>query len=490
MSASPETAYMGLDLGGTGAKAGVFDLEGHMLGFERRPWADRPPGGDRAEVPIERIYAAAREAAASAVRQSGARVRAVAVVSQGQSFVSLDERDRPLHDAILWYDSRAGEEAGRLRSALLAAGKAELAAGIGAIATAPKIMWLRARHPELMARARRHLLLPDYMAYRLTGRAVSDPWTAASTGLLAPGGLRYDPDALAAAGIEAEKLAHIQPAGTPIGPVSAGAARQWGLEPGTALVTGTNDQYAGALGAGNCRPGIVSVTTGTCLALVSLAERPPKGPRPGLFVGPFPIEPYRYVLAYAKTAGLALDWFRSAFCPELSLEELEAMAACVPAGSNGLCVLPHLAGMVSPEPMPQMRGAITGLSLDHGRAELYRAMLEALAFSLRENLELMRAAGLETELIRSVGGAARSDLWAQMQADVAGLPVERPEVTEAAALGGAMLAAAACGEFANLIECCEALYRPAALFRPNRERQALYEEPYARYRALRKRLYG
>jgi len=196
------------------------------------------------------------------------------------------------------------------------------------------------------------------------------------------------------------------------------------------------------------------------------------------------------VLAYSKTAGLVLDWFRQELCPGLSLDELDRMAADVPVGSRGLTVLPHFDGAVSPVPDARLRGALWGLCLQHGRTDIYRAILESLAFCLRENLALLRDSGLRIEVVRAIGGGARSDVWLQIKADVTGLAVERPAVTEAAVLGAAMLAAVSCGEFKSLQECCEALYRRDRLFEPDPGRRGLYEAPYARYLELHARLYG
>ena len=335
-----------------------------------------------------------------------------------------------------------------------------------------------------MAGARRFLLLPDYFAFRLTGQAVTDPATASTTGLYAHGAPDYVPEALAAAEIERETLARIQPPGSVIGPVFGAAAEEWGMATGALLVVGTNDQYAGALGAGNCRPGIVSETTGTCLALVTLAERLPDALPAGLLSGTFPVAPYHCALAYAKTAGVVLDWFRGVFCPEKTFADLEALAAGVPVGCSGLTALPHFDGMVSPAPNPAARGAFCGLTLAHSLGDMYRALLESVAFSLRENLDLLAENGLPAEAIRSIGGGARSDLWLQMKADVAGRPVERPAVTEAATLGSALLAALGHGRFPSLAEASASWYRVGRLFAPDAERHAAYAEPYERYRGL------
>ena len=482
--------YVGLDVGGTGARAGVFDDVGKLLGFGRSDLTPTTPSEGRAEIDIDDIYEAARKSVAAAVRESGADIRALCVSSQGQTFVTLDADDRPLHPAFLWYDSRAAEQAEALRDTVISSGSSSPIPAIEAIATAPKIIWLRESHPDVMSRARRYLLLPEYLSYRLTGEAVTDPSTAQSTGLYADDAPGYSPESLAAAQIDETQIARIQLPGTPVATVRSDIADNWGLSSQTLVVTGTNDQYAGALGAGNSRPGIVSETTGTCLALVTLTETLPKSMPDGFLSGRFPISRYRFVLAYSKTAGVVLEWFNRQMCPDKTLAQLDSMAAEVPVGSRGITILPHFDGTVSPWPNPRARGFICNLSLNHTVADIFRALLESISFSLRENLEAMRTAGFEPECIRSIGGGAASDFWVQMKADVTKVRVERPLIAEAATLGAAMLAAVGAQRFSSIQESCDAFYRPGRIFSPNAANHALYESPYAAYRDLCARVYA
>lgn len=481
MSHEVVRAYLGLDIGGTGAKAGLFDRDGRLLGLGHATYAPTVNTKGHVEIPIDTIYNAARSAARDALAARPAEVVAMAVASQGETFVSLDDQDRPLHDAIIWYDSRAGAQAERLAQAI--AGTGPDLPSVDSICSAPKIIWLREHRPDVMRHARRFLLLPDYFAYRLTGRAVTDQNTATSTALYAEDAPDYHEPTMRAAGIEPEQVARILPCGTPVATVGPEQAKEWGLSPDTMLVTGTNDQYAGALGAGNCRPGIVTETSGTCMALVTLVEKLPAPLPPGLSGGRFPIGRYQFVLAYSKTAGVVLDWFRRELCADLSFDELSAMAAEVPIGSRGLTMIPHFDGMVSPTPSPCMRGAFHNLTLQHTRADLFRSVLEALSFSLRENVELLRQSGLSFDTIRSIGGGAKNDFWLQMKADVLGLTIEKPAVPEASTLGAAMLAALGHGAFTSLAEASASFYRAGATFQPDATRQAKYEESYARYLA-------
>ena len=484
-----QTAYLGLDVGGTGAKAGVFDGEGRLLGFAHRPYCPQLTEEGHIEIPIQTIYSAARGAAVSAIEESDARVVALSVCSQGQTFVCLSDRNEPLYPAIVWYDARAAEQAKRLRQALESSNLAEAMPYVTPIATGPKVMWLREHFPARMEAARRYLLLPDYFAYRLTGRAVTDPCTASSTALYAEGAPDYCAAALTAAGIRKSEVAEILKCGEPIARVAPNSAEEWGLEAGALVVTGTNDQYAGALGAGNCRPGIVSLTTGTALSLVTLTEQLPQPMPPGLLGGRFPIPRYQFALVFSKTAGVALEWFNRELSPSQSLRELDEMASRVPVGSRGVVMLPHFDGMISPVPDQRARGAFLNLSLHHTRIEMYRATMEGLGCNVYENLELFRRCGFPIEVVRSIGGGAKSDFWSQMIADITGFPIERPVFPEAGVVGAAMIAAVGSGAYSSLEECSEALYKPERVFSPHPDNHALYEKLCRDYIQIYRHLY-
>ncbi len=482
-------AYLGLDIGGTGAKAGVFDRQGVLLGFAQRGYSPVTDDAGHAELPIELIYEASREASREAVSTAGAGIFALAVSSQGQTFVSLDDAGRPLHPAIIWYDSRAGEQARRMNETIKKLGASGEGLDVSPVASGPKILWLRENRPQIMKDARRFLLLPDYISYRLTGEAVFDPGIAMTTGFYDERRGAYSQAALEAAGVEPGQVSLVRQAGSAIGKVLKGPAEEWALSEKTVVAVGTNDQLAGALGAGNCLPGIGSETTGTCLALITLARSTGDRLPPGLITGPFPIPGLRFVLAYCKTAGLVLDWFQRELARGASLAESDRLAADVPPGSRGLVVLPHFDGMVSPTPNPASRGVFFNLNLTHSRSDVYRAILESLAFSLRENLELTESQGFPVEALRSIGGGARSDLWLQIKADVCRRPIEVPVVREGAVLGAAMLAAVGHGEFNSVPESSERLYRVGRVFEPNRANSGPYDEAYAGYKRLHNLLF-
>jgi xylulokinase len=250
-----------------------------------------------------------------------------------------------------------------------------------------------------------------------------------------------------------------------------------------ASANGCNDQLAGAIGAGNVRPGVVSETTGTALAVVATAgQRFTDAP---CFVGRHAAEGAWYAMPYASVSAIVLTWFRD-LCGGGNWDEFLAGVGDVEPGCDGLTVLPHFSG--APDD-PDARGAVLGLTLGHGRAEIARAIMESCACLLRELIEPLTQQGLAVESVRSLGGAARSDVLLQIKADMLQTPVERPECVEAASPGAAMLAAVGTGRFDTLADAADAWYGARGTFEPDAARETIYEDVYNRYLAAQMRLY-
>ncbi len=481
--------FIGIDLGTTGIKVGLFDGSGAEVAAANREIQLDTPAPGVAEFDAARYADLAFEAVREvlAAPEAGPKaVRAIGFSSQAQTFVLLGADDRPLRPAVSWLDVRAEAEARELSDL---AGR-----GINAIASCPKILWLRRNEPETLKRTERVLITPDHLIYLLTGRAASDPITAGSTGAYDSETRRWLDDVLKACGLTEKMMPEVLSPGEKAGTLTPGAAEKLGLAEDVLVAVGTNDQCAGALGAGNVTPGCASLALGTALALV-VTSRQSEGASPWAGEGPA-LHPAAekgrelYVLlGYAKTSGVVLRWFRDTFAPGASYEEIFREAASVPAGAAGVRCLPHFSGTATPDFSPAARGGFSGLSLAHGRAHLARALTESLCFTVRENLELLGRVERITEL-RAIGGGARSDVWLQMIADVTGVPVERPAVREAACLGAAEMAMVAAGRFATVAEAAESLYSAEKRFEPDASLRAAYQEAYARYRTFYKALYG
>ncbi len=475
-----QVAYLTFDIGTTALKTALIGGDGAVLALaevEYTPDAPRPGWMEEApDVYWQAAVAGARTVLAEA-DFPGDAVGAIGLSSQGESFLALDEAGEPLTPVIVWLDGRAREVAERWQREWLTEERYREITGYPWVPhelTAFKIGWL-AEHEPRAHRPAKFLCLPDYLIFRLTGEFATDFNIAQMGGLLDVGSGTWSPEVLHAAGISQAQLPPIHAPGTVVGELNTQASEALGLRPGVRVCTGCNDQLAGAIGAGNVRSGVVSETTGTALAVV--ATTPARLDDTRFFVGRHAVPDRWYAMPYASVSAIVLTWFRD-LCGAGGWDELLAGVGEVPPGCNGLTVLPHFSGRPN---APDARGAILGLTLGHGRAEIARAIMESCACLLRELLEPFGEHGLGVESVRSLGGAARSDAWLQMKADVLQTPVERPACTEAASLGAAMMAATATGQFGSLTEAADAWYAPAQRFEPNPELASAYEDVFGRY---------
>lgn len=490
------TLLLGLDIGTTSVKAGVFDAAGRQLAAAGCEYRLRHPAPDRAELDPETYWASAIEAVRAALAASGAdpaRVVALAVSSQGETVIAVDGPGRPLGPALVWLDNRATAEARELGERFPNARLYDRTGvpDMNPTWSAAKILWWRHHEPALFAAAARFLLVEDFLLHRLTGRYVTDGSVACTSLLLdIRTGAWWDP-MLDALGIDASRLPEIAAPGSVVGVLTRAAADALGLPVGLAVVAGGMDQGAGAIGVGNTGPGVISESTGGALTVqATVAEH--GGDRSGQTPVYIHSAPGSYLYCpVCPTGGMALTWFRDTFgAAEVARAGLEGrtayellteLAATAPAGSDGVLFLPHLAGAFSPEYVPEARGVLYGLTLHHGRACLVRAVLESVAFMLRRNVELLASAGATAGEIRSHGGGARSAFWNQVKADVCGMPVLTMAGEDAAVRGDAMLAGVAAGVYGDLAEAGRAMVAPKARFDPDPANRAAYDDAYATY---------
>lgn len=483
------TQLLALDVGTTSVKGVVFDAEGRPVAARAREYDLCRPAPDLVELDPEVYWTAAVEVVRALLDSPGVSRTALAaagVTSQGETLIALDRAGRPLRQAIVWLDNRTRAEAdelGRrfsLDEVYRRTGQQEMAPTW----TATRILWLRRHEPDVFGRAATFMLPADYLLFRLTGRRATDPGLNPST-------LYYDllsrawwPQMLEALGIDAGRLPELLAAGEPAGRVGAEAAAATGLPAGLPVAGAPIDQIAGAVGAGNIAPGIVTETTGAALAVCVTLEKPVYDPlkRVGLYAHAVP---GRFaLLPWVPTAGMALRWLRDELGGGASYDDLTREAAGVAPGADGLTLLPHFSGAGSPAMNPKARGVLWGLTLGHRRAHVARAVLESVAFMLRENLEMLESLGTRVSEIRSLGGGARSPLWLQIKADVCGREILTMACDETTSLGTAMLAGVTAGVFRDLDEACRRMVRVRERLAPRPEARAACEEAYRRYARL------
>jgi xylulokinase len=454
-----EPTLVGLDVGTTGAKAVAVSPRGEVLARAEEEYPLSIPQPGWAEQDPEDWWRASERALAAVGAKEAA---AVGLTGQMHGLVLLDSADRVLRPAILWNDQRTAAECAEIEERIGLGRLIELT-GNRALPgfTAPKLLWVRAHEPELWSQGA-HLLLPkDYVRLRLSGTRAIDAADASGTLLFDVAGRRWSDEVCDALGIPAEWLPPVQES-TELG--SAG------------------DQQAGALGVGIVEPGPLSIVLGTSgVVFAALPDyRVDSKARVHVFCHAVP-GTWEAMGVMLSAAG-SLRWLRDAVGGDY--EQLVAEAETWPPGTEGLTFLPYLQGERTPHADPSARAVFEGLSLRHDRGGLVRAVLEGVAYGLRDSLELLRELGVEPVVGRASGGGARSELWLKIVASVLGIPIERTAVEEGAAYGAALLGGIAAGVFADAHEAVGACVRVRDTIAPDSEWQRVYEEGYARFRSL------
>jgi len=485
---------LGLDVGTTASKAVLLDLDGGALRSESAPHPLLTPRPGWAEQDPHDWWASAARSIQAVLRAAHADagdVAGVGLTGQMHGLVLLDARGEVLRPAILWNDQRTGAECAAITRAVGAARVLRITGSpVLPGFTAPKIAWVRAHEPHVASRVARLLLPKDYVRYRLTGRYATDVSDASGTALFDVGARRWSDEMLAALDVPRGWLPEATESPVVSAVVSDEGARETGLHAGTPVVGGAGDQAAQAVGAGVVEPGRALVTLGTSGVVFAAVDAYRPEPEGRLHAFCHAVPGRWHLMGVMLSAAGSLQWYRDALTDAgdepPSFDALVAAAAGVPAGAEGLLFLPYLSGERTPHPDPHARGAFVGLSLRHRKAHLTRAVLEGVAFGLRDSLELMRAVGVDARQLRASGGGARSPLWRRILADVLGVELATADANGAAggaAYGAALLAGVGMGVFPSVAVAAEANLGEAERVRPGPD-AARYAEYYARYRAL------
>jgi xylulokinase len=465
------TRLIGLDVGTTSVKGVAVAGDGRVLDVAEEPHPQSAPAPGWSEQDPARWWAGAR---AVLDRLDARRAAGIGLSGQMHGLVLLDAERRPLRPAILWNDVRTSAECAEIERRV---GRGRLIAMTGnrALAgfTAPKLLWVRAHEPDAYRRVR-HVLLPkDYVRLRLTGELATDVSDASGTLLFDVARRRWSDELRAALDVPGEWLP----------PALESPARSGATADRVPVAAGAGDQAAAAIGAGIDRPGPASVVLGTSGVVFAALPAYRADPQARLHTFCHAVPEGWHAMGVMLSAAGALRWLRDAAAPGMPYAELLAEAARWPPGVDGLRFLPYLSGERTPHADAGARAAFLGLRLDHDRGALVRAVLEGVAFGLRDSLELLAELGDRPSTGRVSGGGARSRLWLEIVATVLGLPLERMQVEEGSAYGAALLAGVAAGEFADVGEAVARCTRVADTVPPRAEWAEAYAEGYARFRA-------
>jgi xylulokinase len=444
------TCVLGIDSSTTATKAVLVAPDGAVVAVGVSEYGyDTPAAGWSQQHPAlwwDATIVAVRQAL-HAAGVDGSAVAAIGLTGQMHGSVLLDAAGEVVRPALLWNDQRTAAECDEIR---LRVGPERLVQLTGNDAltgfTAPKLLWVRAHEPQTWARVR-HVLLPkDFVRHRLTGAIATDLADASGTLLLDVPRRQWSTEVLAALDLDPGLLPALHEGPDVTGTVSAAAAAATGLSAGTPVVAGAGDQAATAVGVGAVTPQVGALSLGTSGVVFVPTAGPVVEPAGRVHAFCHAVPQTWHVMGVMLSAAGSLRWYRDTIAPDESFADLVAQAEGVPPGCDGLRFLPYLTGERTPHPDPAARGAFVGLTVRHTRAHLTRAVLEGVAFGLRDGLELMRAAGVSMPAeLRVSGGGSRSPLWRQIVADVLGLPLVATATAEGAAYGAAVLAATAAG---------------------------------------------
>ncbi|MDR0342130.1 MAG: hypothetical protein LBI49_03280 [Nocardiopsaceae bacterium] len=478
---------IGIDVGSQSVKAVLCSPEGDTVATATHPCSmDHPRSGWSEQDPAqwrEGIRATVHSLLARPALRPG-EVTHLGLACQVDGVVPVDDRMSPLRPAIIWLDRRAERQARELEERLGAAETFRLS-GLNPDAShiAPKIMWLRDTEPEVYLSARLFPPVAGYLTGWLTGHAVQDHANASSTLLYDVRTREWSPELLKAADIDPRLLAPIQPAHELAGHLTGQAAAELGLPTSCQVVTGTGDDHAAALGAGVVAPGAIADVTGTAEPVAAAATGPVFDEERLVETHAHAVDGTLLVENPGFVSGGSTMWLARAL--GCSQEDTFTCAEAAPPGSDGVIFLPALSGATAPRWNDRMRGVFHGLSMNHDRCHLSRAVLEGCTYALRDITDRLSSLGLGGGELRVVGGGCRIELWLQVKADVTGLPVREVLVPEPTALGAAMLACVGAGAYPDTVAAAAQMTRLAHTCRePDPARAEAYQLAYARYQRV------
>lgn len=490
-----KTCVLGIDVGTGGTRAVIVDERGAILASatqEHEPFASPEMGW--AEQNPDDWWRATRTAIHKATSHGAInkdQIRSIGFSGQMHGAVMLDSAGSVVRPALIWCDVRTEKQCQDLAQKIGWERLIQLTCNPPlANFTLTKFLWTRENEPENWNRVRWVMLPKDYVRFKLTGERATDVADASGTLMLDVAGRQWSSETLRALEIDASYLPALYESQQVCGQISAAGADASGLAVGTPVVAGAGDQAAGAVGMGIVAPGAVSATIGTSGVVFAATSEPLRDSRGRLHTFCHAIPNRWHVMGVTQAAGLSLRWFRDRFLSPAErnggepYDALAREAATAPPGSDGLLWAPYLMGERTPHLDPNARGALVGLTASHTRAHFIRAILEGVAFSLRDTFAIFSEMRVPVNSIRLGGGGARSMLWRQIQADVYGHEVEVLEAEEGAAYGAAILAGVGVKIWSSVDDACSSVLKVKERVRPNPARMATMNRNYAAYRRL------
>lgn len=496
MKTNTSSFVIGIDVGTTSIKGMLMDGTGGIVAFAKQEYSLDTGEGGICELDAE-VY---RKITCLIIRKlisdsnvDRENIVGLAFSGQGETLIVVDSDGKPLRKAIVWPDTRSGEEADDIKKRfdkqqmMNITGQPEILP----MWPATRILWLKKNEPDIFDRAAKYLLVEDFLLFRLTGKYCTEHSLSSSTLYFDISQKKWWQEMLDFMGITEKQLPTLYPSGKVIGTLTSEAAREAGLCETTRCVTGAYDHPAGAIGSGNIYPGDATLAIGASMAICIALDKPVSDCSMNLPCQCHAIDGLYFLLPYEPTAGMVLKWFKDIF-GQTEMQEAERngedaydlltrYAEKVPAGSDGLIVLPYLAGTGSPEFNPKVKGVFAGITMGMHKGHFVRAIIESVSLMIRHNLEAMRNKGIDVKVIHILGGASKSNLWNQVLADVTGLSVITLRNAENSVMGACLLAAVGTGVFGDIKTACRASVKTNSRFDPDMSKRRLYNDMYAKY---------
>lgn len=475
--------YVGIDLGTSAVKLLLMDGEGKIqkivsreypLYFPHPGWSEQKP-----EDWYEQVMDGMKELIAEADKS---KVAGISFGGQMHGLVILDKEDQVIRPAILWNDGRTYEECDYLNNVIGKEKLSEYTANISFTGfTAPKILWVKNKEPENFKKIVKIMLPKDYIAYKLTGVNCTDVSDASGMLLMDVKNRRWSKEMCEICGISEEMLPKLYESYECVGTVKPEIARELGIPETVKVAAGAGDNAAAAVGTGTVGDGMCNISLGTSGTIFISSEK-------------FGVDKNNALHAFAHVDGhyhLMGCMLSAASCNKWWMDEIigtsdygaEQKKIGV-LGENHVYFLPYLMGERSPHNNPNARGTFIGMTMDTTRADMTQAVLEGVAFALRDSFEVAKSLGIKIERTKICGGGAKSPLWKKMIANILNLKVDVIESEEGPALGGAMLAAVACGEYKNVEEAAAKIVRIVDTVEPEEELVKKYDERYQQFRQI------
>ena len=489
---------IGLDLGTTALKIALFDKKGELLAVSTQEYTLMTPKVNFVEEDVEVYWKAFCDGLADLKTQYPITEEdsiALAISAQGETMICIDKDGKPLRNAIVWMDNRAGDEAKAMADHFSDETCYKITGQVSFEPCWPaaKILWIRNNEPEVFERTYKYLLIEDYFIYRMTGKFATEGSLVCSSVYWNITTKKYWPEMLDFIGIKEEQLAPVMESGEVVGKMLPSICDELGFGKDITVCTGALDQAAGAIGVGNVHVGMFSENIGSALAICVPVAKPTFDPNRKMPLHYFAI-PDMYMMHTFTTGGMALRWFRDKFCrEEMNIEAISTAdaydligkeAESVPAGCEGLIMLPHLNGSLAPDVNAKAKGVWFGISMKHTKAHFARAIFEAVGYTLQRNIDALSDMGIEVNEVRSLGGGSKSAVWSQIKSDITGKRMMTTKSKEAACLGAALLAGKAVGIFDSIDKAVDSMIDIKSTFEPDPENKKVYETAYKLYQKL------